>query len=94
MKLRYTERAKDDVELAFAWYEKQRRGLVFEFLDCVEIAVKSILENPEIYRIYYTIFRGCVIRRFPFSVFYTVEDTEIVVHSVFGNNRQDPEKRP
>ena len=48
MKLRYTERAKDDVELAFAWYEKQRRGLVFEFLDCVEIAVKSILENPEI----------------------------------------------
>ena len=54
-------------------YEKQRRGLGFEFLDCVEISVKSILENPEIYRIYYTIFRGCVIRRFPFSVFYTVE---------------------
>ena len=93
MKLRYTERAKDDVELAFAWYEKQRRGLGFEFLDCVEITVKSILENPEIYRIYYSIFRGCVIRRFPFSVFYTVEGTEIVVHSVFGN-RQGPEKRP
>ena len=93
MKLRYTERAKDDVELAFAWYEKQRRGLGFEFLDCVEIAVESILENPEIYRIYYSIFRGCVIRRFPFSVFYTVEGTEIVVHSVFGN-RQAPEKRP
>ena len=93
MKLRYTERAKDDVELAFAWYEKQRRGLGFEFLDCVEITVKSILEKPEIYRIYYSIFRGCVIRRFPFSVFYTVEGTEIVVHSVFGN-RQDPEKRP
>ncbi|MCO6412682.1 MAG: hypothetical protein J5I92_08055 [Thiogranum sp.] len=41
MKLRYTDRAKDDVELAFAWYERQRRGLGFEFLDCVEIAVKS-----------------------------------------------------
>jgi len=93
MKLRYTERAKDDLDLAFAWYEKQRRGLGFEFLDCVEIAVKSILENPELYRIYYFIFRGCVIRRFPFSVFYTVEGTEIVVHSVFGN-RQDPEKKP
>ena len=93
MKLRYTERAKDDIELAFAWYEKQRRGLGFEFLDCVEIAVKTILENPEIYRIYYSIFRGCVIRRFPFSVFYTVEGAEVVVHSVFGN-RQDPEKRP
>ena len=93
MNLRYTDRSKDDLELAFAWYEKQRRGLGFEFLDCVEIAVKSILENPEMYRIHYSIFKGCVIRRFPFSVFYTVEDTEIVVHSVF-DNRQDPERRP
>jgi hypothetical protein len=42
MKLRYTERAIDDMELAFTWYEKQRRGPGFEFLDCVEIAVKSI----------------------------------------------------
>ncbi len=37
MKLRYTDRSKDDVELAFAWYERQRRGLGFEFLDCVEV---------------------------------------------------------
>ncbi len=51
MKLRYTERSKDDVELAFAWYEKQRRGPEFEFLDCVEISVKSIMDNPEMYRI-------------------------------------------
>ena len=35
MILRYTDRAKDDVELAFKWYEKQRRGLGFEFLDCI-----------------------------------------------------------
>ena len=93
MNLRYTGRAKDDVELAFAWYERQRRGLGFEFLDCVEIAVESILENPEMYRIHYSIFRGYVIRRFPFSVFYTVEGNEIVMHSVF-DNRQDPEKKP
>jgi len=46
MKLRYTERAIDDVEFAFTWYEKQRRGLGFEFLDCVEVAIKSIMDNP------------------------------------------------
>lgn len=93
MKLRYTDRAKDDVEFAFAWYERQRRGLGFEFLDCVESAVKSIIENSEMYMIHYLNFRSCVVRRFPFSVFYTVEENEIVVHSVF-DNRQDPEKRP
>jgi len=93
MKLRYTGRAKDDVELAFVWYERQRRGLGFEFLDCVENAVKSITENSEMYKLVYSSFRGCVIRRFPFSVFYTIESAEIIVHSVF-DNRQDPKKRP
>ncbi len=43
MRLRYTARAKVDVELTFEWYERQRRGLGFEFLDCVEAAVKSII---------------------------------------------------
>lgn len=93
MRLRYTGRAKDDIELAFAWYERQRRGLGFEFLDCAEVAVKSILAHPEMYRIHYADFRGCVIRKFPFSIFYTLEHDEIIVHAVF-DNRQDPGKRP
>jgi toxin ParE1/3/4 len=93
MKLRYTTRAKDDVDLAFAWYERQRCGLGFDFLDCVEDAISSIEDNPRMYRIYYSCFRGCVVRRFPFSIFYSIEDDEIVVHSVF-DNRQDPVKRP
>ena len=93
MRLRYTQRAKHDVEFAFEWYEKQRRGLGFEFLDCIEIAIKGILGFPEMYQLCYSNFRRCVIRKFPFSIFYTIEDKEIVIHSVF-DNRQDPKKRP
>jgi len=93
MKLRYTDRAKGDLELAFAWYERQRRGLGFEFLDCVENTVKLIFENPKMCRMYYSDFRGSVIRRFPFTVFYTIEESEIVVHSVF-DSRQNPDERP
>lgn len=93
MNLRYTDRSKVDVEMAFAWYERQRQGLGFEFLDCIETGLKSILENPEIYQLKYSNFRSCVIRRFPFSIFYTIEKAEIVVHSVF-DDRQDPEAKP
>jgi plasmid stabilization system protein ParE len=93
MILRYTDRSKDDVELAFKWYERQRRGLGFDFIDCVEMSLSSILRFPEIYERCYSNFRRCVIRRFPFSIFYTIEDEEIVIHSVF-DNRQDPKKRP
>lgn len=93
MILRYTDRSKDDIELAFAWYEKQRRGLGFEFLGCVEMSLKNILTFPEMYNLSYSNFRRCVIRRFPFSIFYTIEGEEIVIHSVF-DNRQDTKKRP
>ena len=34
-----------------------------------------------------------VTRRFPFSIFYTIEPDEIIIHSVF-DNRQDPKKKP
>ena len=93
MKLRYTEKSLEDIELAFAWYEKQRRGLGFDFMDCVEASLLNIIRFPELYQAQYENFRSCVIRRFPFSIFYTVEAKEIVVHAVF-DNRQDPKKRP
>jgi toxin ParE1/3/4 len=93
MKLRYTGRAREDLDLAFSWYERQRRGLGFDFLDCVELSIKSIIEQPEIYALHYANFRGTVIRRFPFTIFFTIEPKEIVVHAVF-DSRQDPEKMP
>jgi plasmid stabilization system protein ParE len=93
VKLVYTDRSKDDLEIAFTWYESQRSGLGFDFLDCIEVALLSILEYPEKHPNAYDKFRRCVIRRFPFSVFYTIEKDKIVVHSVF-DNRQDPEKLP
>jgi len=43
MILRYTDRAKDDIELAFEWYEKQKGGLGFDFLDCIEMSLPNIL---------------------------------------------------
>ena len=93
MNVRYTDRAKDDVEMAFAWYEKQQNGLGLEFLASVELSLKKIQGDPEMYQRIYAGFRRCVVRRFPFSIFYTVEAEGVVIHSVF-DNRQNPGKRP
>ena len=93
MNLKYTDRAKEDIEISFEWYEKQRIGLGFEFLDCLEVGIKEIIKNPETYGTCYTSFRRFLIRRFPFSIYYTIEQEGIVVHSIF-DNRQDPDKRP
>lgn len=93
MIIRYTERALTEIDLGILWYEEQKRGLGSDFLDCVEVAVQNISLNPQIYQKRYSNFRGCPIRRFPFSIFYTIEDVEIIIHSVF-DNRQNPQKRP
>jgi len=69
MKLRYTDRSKDEIELAFAWYERQRRGLGFEFLDCAEVSLRNIVDNPKMYQVRYSFFRGCPIRDFHFLYF-------------------------
>jgi len=91
MKLCYTSKARSDVECAFAWYEKQRRGLGSEFLTCIEATLMNVQAYPEMYEYIYADFRRASIRRFPFSVFYTIEKEIIIVHAVF-DNRQDPEK--
>jgi plasmid stabilization system protein ParE len=91
MKIFYTDRAKDDLESSFNWYQNQRKGLGFEFLDCVEAAVINILNSPLLYPKKYLTFRICLVRRFPFKIFYTIENNMIVIHSIF-DDRQNPDK--
>lgn len=67
MRLRYTGRAKDDIDIAFAWYEEQRYGLGFEFLVCVEASIGTILQMPKLYSKQHDNFRRALVRRFPFS---------------------------
>lgn len=93
MKLRYTGKARIDLDIAFTWYESQRYGLGFEFLDCVEAAITTIHQMPKLYAKHHSDFRRVLTRRFPFSIFYTIEKREIVVHAIF-DNRQDPARLP
>lgn len=93
MKLKYTQRAENDLRIAISWYEEQRKGLGLEFLDCIEFAIKRILAFPESYERPHASFHRCIIRRFPFSIFYTLEDEVILIHAIF-DNRQDPINLP
>ena len=94
MKFSYTDRAKDDIEIAILWYEKQKKGLGFEFFDCIKESEQRIKNQPKMYAVSYSFYRACVIKKFPFSIYYTIEnEEEIVVHSVF-DNRQNPKKKP
>ncbi len=82
MKLRYTDRTLLDPEIAFDWYESQFPGLGLEFLDCIEEKIKKIQNLPKAYPVHHENFRRALVRKFPFSIFYTIEEQVIVLHAV------------
>ncbi len=79
--------AEADIAEAFDWYETQVSGLGSEFLLVLDALFNSILRNHLLYPIAYKNVHRALIRRFPYSVFFIVEETKIVVLSVFHVKR-------
>ena len=79
--------AEADIEDAATWYDRQRKGLGQEFLDDVLVALDTISENPNIYPIMYRQSRRAVVRRFPFGIFYRVDEGLVVVLAVMHGSR-------
>lgn len=93
MNVLYTERSEIDIEIAYDWYNLQVSGLGDDFLDSIEDSIDQISNHPDMFQVRYSVFRGCPIKRFPFVIYYTVEEDFIVIHSVF-DSRQNPKKKP
>jgi plasmid stabilization system protein ParE len=85
--------AHADVAAAYLWYEDQTPGLGLDFLRCVEVALLSIERNPKIYPVMHETYRRALVRRFPYAIFYEVDDAEdrCIVYSVFHCS-QEPKK--
>ena len=83
--------AQADLHEAYHWYEQQREGLGSDFLLCVEEALEKIRRTPELYPVVHKELRRMLIRRFPYGLFYLVEEEMIVVVAVF-HARRDPKQ--
>jgi plasmid stabilization system protein ParE len=84
-----TPEAEEDLAEAKAWYERQRPGLGDEFLECVEEVLDRIPQFPEAGRPMLRGVRRLLVRRFPYAVFYRVEDDQVAVLAVY-HTRRDP----
>ena len=81
--------AERDALEAFRWYNDQVPGLGQEFLAEIDDALESIRVHPQANRKLYREYRRGLMRRFPFSIFYAIRDTRIVVVGIFHAAR-DP----
>lgn len=79
--------AEAELAEAFDWYEERARGLGSEFLISVDATVHAIVRKPQQFARVHKDVRRALLRRFPYAVFFLVEDTRIVVLAVFHAKR-------
>lgn len=85
--VRLREEADRHVNSAATWYQKQRTSLGHDFLDEVLSTFQSIVERPLTYPVMYRNTRRALLRRFPFAVYFRVEQRAIVVTAVLHGSR-------
>lgn len=80
--------AEHELKQAYAWYEERESGLGSAFLQSVQACLQLIRRHPEIFPIAHKHVRQGVMRRFPYSILYLIESSEIIVISVFHSSRE------
>lgn len=73
---------------AFHWYQDQQHGLGLDFKSCVDEVISKIRHNPFIHKVTFQTVRRSVTKRFPFGVFYTIEEEKIVILAVLHARRE------
>jgi plasmid stabilization system protein ParE len=89
MTYRFLSPALAEILESAEFYEERVSGLGADFLDEVDAAIDRILQFPEAWGRLGANYRKCNLRRFPYSVIYSIQsDEEIVIVSVFHQSRE------
>jgi toxin ParE1/3/4 len=72
---------------AAKWYNKKRIGLGEEFLLALDAKLHTIKRNPEQFQIIYKNIHRALTERFPFGIFYIIENKTIFVIAILHTSR-------
>jgi plasmid stabilization system protein ParE len=76
---------------ARAWYEEIRPELAERFARAIESTVEAITENPLQFPVVHRGQRRAGVRRFPYGIFFEIQEHRIVVIACF-HGRRNPER--
>lgn len=79
--------AEEDAKDAANWYNEKREGLGNEFLLALEAALNVIQRNPNHYQVVYKGLKRALTVRFPYGIFFTVEEDAIYVLAIVHTSR-------
>ena len=87
--LRISDDALHDLNDGFLFYEAQQPGLGDYFASCLRADIEGLRLTAGMHRIVYHDYHRLLSRIFPFGIFYTCLDKEVVVWAVI-DLRRDP----
>ena len=89
-KLRFLPEVEEDAFASYVWYETKSTGLGEDFLRMFYARSGEISRNPLIFPKVYSEFHRCLLRRFPYAIYFAITSREIIVIGLF-NCARDPE---
>ncbi|HWZ83213.1 MAG TPA: type II toxin-antitoxin system RelE/ParE family toxin [Terriglobales bacterium] len=84
----WTPEANEDLLDARAWYDRIRSKLGERFAQAVEAAAETIAQHPLQFPVVYRSRRRAGVRRFPYGIFFEVQEDRIVVIACFHGRRE------
>lgn len=88
MRVEFLVTAEVELDQAFQWYELQQRGLGQQFLNELDAAIRRIVVFPEAYLSIGRDIRRCLVKRFPYSVLYGLDERKVIVVAVAHLHRK------
>ena len=79
--------ANEDLQEARAWYDNIRPGLAERFALAVDATIEEIAERPLQFPVVYRGRRRAGVRRFPYGIFFELQENRIVVIACFHGRR-------
>lgn len=90
MRYRFVEEALAEFIAAGRYYNQQIPGLGDAFVDEVEAAIGRIFQSPTTWRIVEDDVRRYLVHRFPYGIYYTIENDIVIIWAV-SNLHRDPD---
>ena len=87
MIIRFLPEANQELHEALRWHAQQSPGLDDEFMRCIDEALAKIVRNPRMFPIAIQKVRKHLVRRFPYIIYYEINNPEIMILAVFHTKR-------
>lgn len=81
--------AAADINEAVTWLGDISPNLPVRFQAELERVYASILDYPQIYPVVYKTFRRALLRRFPYSIFYILDASVVLIVAVIHQSRDE-----